>query len=101
MSFLDEMLRMDNTLRVEEIQVPKLFAGTTLGELGMRRAEYVLLIAFHSAMATASVSSRQRSTDSTGPKISSRASRIDMFTSVKTVGSIQKPFLSLTHKLVT
>jgi len=42
-SFLDEMLRMDNALRVEEIHVPKSFAGTTLGELGMRRAEYVLL----------------------------------------------------------
>jgi voltage-gated potassium channel len=42
-SFLDEMLRMDNALRVEEIHVPKSFAGTTLGELGMRKAEYVLL----------------------------------------------------------
>lgn len=36
-SFLDEMLR------VEEIRVPDAFAGITLGELGMRRAEYVLL----------------------------------------------------------
>jgi voltage-gated potassium channel len=42
-SFLDEMLRVDEALRVEEIQVPESFAGTTLGELGMRKAEYVLL----------------------------------------------------------
>jgi voltage-gated potassium channel len=42
-SFLDEMLRMDNALRVEEILVPKSFARTTLGELGLRKAEYVLL----------------------------------------------------------
>ena len=42
-SFLDEMLRMDNALRVEEIHVPESFAGIALGELGMRKAEYVLL----------------------------------------------------------
>jgi voltage-gated potassium channel len=42
-SFLDEMLRMDNALRVEEVLVPKSFASTTLGELGLRKAEYVLL----------------------------------------------------------
>jgi voltage-gated potassium channel len=42
-SFLDEMLRMDNALRVEDILVPKTFAPTTLGELGLRKAEYVLL----------------------------------------------------------
>lgn len=42
-SFLDEMLRMDNALRVEEILVPKSFARTTLGELSLRKAEYVLL----------------------------------------------------------
>jgi len=42
-SFLDEMLRVDNALRVEEIHVPESFTGITLGELGMRRAEYVLL----------------------------------------------------------
>lgn len=42
-SFLDEMLRMDNALRVEEIPVPESFTRITLGELGMRKAEYVLL----------------------------------------------------------
>ena len=42
-SFLDEMLRVDNALRVEEIRVPESFTGTTLSELGMRKAEYVLL----------------------------------------------------------
>ena len=42
-SFLDEMLRVDEALRVEEVHVPKSFAGMTLGELGMRKADYVLL----------------------------------------------------------
>lgn len=42
-SFLDEMLRRDNALRVEEIHVPESFTGIALGELGMRKAEYVLL----------------------------------------------------------
>jgi voltage-gated potassium channel len=42
-SFLDEMLRVDNALRVEEILVPESFRGTTMGELGLRGADYVLL----------------------------------------------------------
>jgi voltage-gated potassium channel len=42
-SFLDEMLRMDSGLRVEEILVPQSFAPTTLGEFGLRKADYVLL----------------------------------------------------------
>lgn len=42
-SFLDEMLRMDNALRVEEIHVPEPRTRITLGELGMRKSEYVLL----------------------------------------------------------
>jgi voltage-gated potassium channel len=42
-SFLDQMLRVDNALRVEEIHVPQTFAGTTMGELGLRGADYVLL----------------------------------------------------------
>jgi voltage-gated potassium channel len=42
-SFLDEMLRSDNTLRVEEIHVPATFEGGQLGELGLRSSEYVLM----------------------------------------------------------
>lgn len=42
-SFLDEMLRVDNALRVEEIEVPSTFQGTTAGELGLRGLDYVLL----------------------------------------------------------
>jgi len=42
-SFLDEMLRADTGLRVEEVRVPESFAGSTLGKLGLRGADYVLL----------------------------------------------------------
>jgi len=42
-SFLDEMLRMDNALRVEEIRVPDTFKGTTFEKLGLRGADYLLL----------------------------------------------------------
>jgi voltage-gated potassium channel len=42
-SFLDEMLRVDNALRVEEILVPETFRGSTAGELGLRGIDYVLL----------------------------------------------------------
>ena len=42
-SFLDQMLRLDNALRVEEIHVPETFAGAKMGEFGLRGADYVLL----------------------------------------------------------
>lgn len=42
-SFLDEMLRTDGGLRVEEIEVPPGFSGARLGALGLRGPEYVLL----------------------------------------------------------
>jgi hypothetical protein len=37
------------------------------------------------------------STDSTGPKISSRAMRLDVCTLVKIVGAYQNPFSGITH----
>jgi voltage-gated potassium channel len=42
-SFLDEMLRSDNHLRVEEINVPAGFATVRLGELGLKSRDYVLM----------------------------------------------------------
>jgi len=42
-SFLDEMLRSDDKLRVEEIHVSPAFAGRTLGSLGLRGPDYMLL----------------------------------------------------------
>lgn len=42
-SFLDEMLRGDNAIRVEDIHVPEGFAGVQLGKLGLRSPDYVLL----------------------------------------------------------
>ena len=42
-SFLDEMLRADNALRVEEIRVPDAFAAAPLGKLGLSGRDYVLL----------------------------------------------------------
>jgi voltage-gated potassium channel len=42
-SFLDEMLRADKVLRVEEVTVPEGFAVTQLGKLGLRSPDYVLL----------------------------------------------------------
>ena len=42
-NFLDEMLRSDNGLRVEEVHVPTSFTGATLGELGLRNRDYVLM----------------------------------------------------------
>ena len=42
-NFLDEMLRSDNNLRVEEINVPLTFAGCTLAELDLKSRDYVLM----------------------------------------------------------
>ena len=42
-NFLDEMLRSDNHLRVEEIHIPATFAGSSLAELGLRDQHYVLM----------------------------------------------------------
>ena len=42
-NFLDEMLRSDNNLRVEEVQVPESFAESSLGALGLRDQHYVLM----------------------------------------------------------
>ncbi len=42
-NFLDEMLRSDNNLRVEEIHVPQGFGGATLSALGLRDKDYVLM----------------------------------------------------------
>lgn len=42
-TFLDEMLRGENKLRVEEVLVPAGFPETTLGTLNLRSADYILL----------------------------------------------------------
>lgn len=42
-SFLDEMLRTEHKLRVEEIDVPAAFVPMPLGELGLKGTSYVLL----------------------------------------------------------
>ena len=42
-NFLDEMLRSDNNLRVEEIHVPQGFSGASLKSLGLRDKDYVLM----------------------------------------------------------
>jgi voltage-gated potassium channel len=42
-SFLDEMLRADGGLRVEEMEMPPTFPGGTVGSLELRGPDYVLL----------------------------------------------------------
>jgi voltage-gated potassium channel len=42
-SFLDEMLRADNALRVEEVQIPEEFGANTIGGLELSRRDYILL----------------------------------------------------------
>lgn len=42
-SFLDEMLRSDKNLRVEEIHLPQSFHETTLAALGLHHSDYIVL----------------------------------------------------------
>ena len=42
-SFLDEMLRADNALRVEEVHIPKSFTANTVGGLRLNRRAFILL----------------------------------------------------------
>ncbi len=42
-SFLDEMLRADNALRVEEVQIPEGFGAGTIGGLKLNRRDFILL----------------------------------------------------------
>ena len=42
-SFLDEMLRADNALRVEEVHIPEGFGPTTVGGLKLNRRAFILL----------------------------------------------------------
>jgi voltage-gated potassium channel len=42
-SFLDEMLRADNALRVEEVRIPEGFAAGSIGELNLNRRDFILL----------------------------------------------------------
>jgi voltage-gated potassium channel len=42
-SFLDEMLRTEHKLRIEEVVVPKQFESRNLGMLGLRSPDFVLL----------------------------------------------------------
>jgi voltage-gated potassium channel len=42
-SFLDEMLRAEHKLRIEEVVVPDTFNPRTVGEMNLLNANYVLL----------------------------------------------------------
>ena len=42
-SFLDEMLRADNALRVEEVHIPKSFTANTVGGHRLNRRAFILL----------------------------------------------------------
>jgi len=42
-TFLDEMLRADNALRVEEVHIPEGFAAGSIGELKLNRRDFILL----------------------------------------------------------
>lgn len=42
-NFLDEMLRADNALRVEEVQIPEGFAAHTIAGLKLNRRDFILL----------------------------------------------------------
>ncbi len=42
-SFLDEMLRADNALRVEEVNIPEGFGANTVGGLKLNRRAFILL----------------------------------------------------------
>ena len=42
-SFLDEMLRADNALRVEEVRIPEGFAAGSIGELKLNLRDFILL----------------------------------------------------------
>ena len=42
-TFLDEMLRSDNRLRVEEVHVPEGFAARQLGDFITRSPDYIVL----------------------------------------------------------
>jgi len=42
-SFLDEMLRTDDRLRVEEVHVAASHAGTKIGDLALRSHDYVVI----------------------------------------------------------
>jgi voltage-gated potassium channel len=42
-SFLDEMLRADNALRVEEVHIPEGYAARTIAGLKLNRRDFILL----------------------------------------------------------
>jgi voltage-gated potassium channel len=42
-SFLDEMLRADNALRVEEVHIPQNYPARTIGALKLNRRDFILL----------------------------------------------------------
>jgi voltage-gated potassium channel len=41
--FLDEMLRSDNALRVEEVHIPEGYGAGTIGGLKLNRRDFILL----------------------------------------------------------